>query len=75
MRELARIYEFRQLAKRCCASPQQPLCQSSKLSGHFHQSIFFNVAAMSSQQLQFRVTEVTREKMSLNARSLLIGYA
>jgi len=45
------------------------------LSGHFHQSIFFNVAAMSSQQLQFGVTEVTREKMSLNARSLLIGYA
>jgi len=45
------------------------------LSGHFYQSIFFNVAAMSSQQLQFGVTEITGEKMGLNARPLLIGYA
>jgi len=45
------------------------------LSGHFYQSVFFNVAAMSSQQLQFGVAEITGEKMSLNARSLFIGYA
>jgi len=45
------------------------------LSRHFYQSIFFNIAAMSSQQLQFGVAEITGEKMSLNARSLFIGYA
>jgi len=45
------------------------------LTWHFYQSIFFNVAAMSSQQLQFGVTEITGEKMRLNARSLFIGYA
>jgi len=45
------------------------------LSGHFYQSIFFNFAAMSSQQLQFGVTEITGEKMSLNVRPLFLGYA